>query len=107
MRVVSEEKLLRYIKRRTSAGLARDVANWLRRQPRTPRLVSRSYAAEMLGTNSPYISRLHDQGRMPDPVEVEGSAPVYVYEEVEALAKEFNAEREERLRRRAEREAAA
>lgn len=108
MRYVDEEKLLqRAANGSRNRGAIDKLRRWLLRQPRAPHLLSRSAAADMLGVSSPYISRLHDQGRMPDAVEVEGSAPVYVKEELEPLARELNQARRERQRRREKRKVKA
>lgn len=50
-------------------------------------------AAHILGVKPPNITRLRRQGRMPDGVQVEGSAMVYVRSEVVALAKALERER--------------
>jgi hypothetical protein len=73
---------------------------WLLRQPATPDLVSRKAAAEILGVKSPNLGQFIEQGRMPDPMEVEGSPTVSVRAEVEALAEELKAERAERDRKK-------
>lgn len=88
-------------------GVADRVADWLRAQkPRAPRLIGATAAAKLLGVQAPHLARLRKQGRMPDPIPVEGSADVYVYEEVEKLARTLRAERAARSRRRNERERA-
>lgn len=102
MRTIDEQKLLDRVER--EAGTVPKLRAWLRRQPRAPHLVSRQKAAEMLGVASPYVTRLHEQGRMPDPIEVDGGPPVYLKEEVAPLAKEMRADRKRRARKRAARE---
>lgn len=77
---------------------------WLRAQRTAPRLVSAKRAAEMMGIKPPHISRLREQGRMPDPIPVEGGNDAYVFEEVKALAGELNRERAARARRKEERD---
>jgi hypothetical protein len=106
---IKDESLLRVIRQAMPAGSARDlviqaVERFLSRQPRYPRLVGTTVAAKMLGIQPPHVSRLKDQGRMPDPITVEGSVDVYIYEEVVTLGGELHAEREKRANRRAERE---
>lgn len=56
-------------------------------------LVGLTAAAKILGIAAPNVSRLRKQGRMPEGVEVEGSAMVYLKSEVAGLAKELAAER--------------
>lgn len=82
------------------------LERWLARQPTAPDLVGATVAAHMLGVKPPYISRLKEQGRMPEPVEVEGSVEAYVREEVEVLAAEIERDRRRRAERRAREEAA-
>lgn len=79
------------------------LARWLARQRTAPALVGTTAAAKILGIAPPHVTRLRDQGRMPDRIPVEGSVDVYVREEVEALGVELRAEREARRQRRAER----
>jgi hypothetical protein len=81
------------------------LARWLARQRTAPALVGTTVAAKILGIAPPHVSRLREQGRMPDPIPVDGSVDVYVREEVEALGAELRAEREARRRRREERAA--
>lgn len=73
---------------------------WLDRQPTAPELVSRQVAADIMGVQSPHVTRYVKQGRMPEPLPVEGSAPVYLREEVEKLGVEIRAEREAREARK-------
>jgi predicted DNA-binding transcriptional regulator AlpA len=86
-------------------GVARRIADWLRTQRTAPRLIGATASAKLLGVQPPHLARLRAQGRMPDPIPVEGSADVYIREEVEALAKKLEAERRARAERRREREA--
>lgn len=95
MRYVDEQELLKQAAKGTAA-----LERWLSRQPRVPRLMGRAAAADLLGIKSPHIARLHEQGRMPDPVEVDGTSPVYLYEEVQPLARELQRERDARKRTR-------
>lgn len=77
-----------------------------RRKPATPTelrlcvrdqpLIGLTAAAKLMGVAAPNVSRLRSQGRMPEGIEVEGSAMVYVRSEVEALAGELALERNER-----------
>lgn len=66
-----------------------DLRAALKDQP----LVGLTGAAKLLGIAPPNVSRLRSQGRMPDGVEVEGSAMVYVRSEVVKLAGELERER--------------
>ncbi len=84
-------------------GIGEKLAKYLSGQPQMPKLVGAKRAAEILGIHPPHISRLRDQGRMPEPIEVEGSVDVYFEADVRDLAKELEAERAERDRRREER----
>jgi hypothetical protein len=77
-----------------------DMRAWLRKQP--PDLVGATEAAKILGVQTPHVTRLREQGRMPEGVPVAGSVQAYVREEVEALARELEARRKERAARRAE-----
>lgn len=72
---------------------------WLVKQPRLPEMVGRKAAAGILGVQSPHITRFVRQGRMPEPVEIEGAPSVYIKTEVEAFAKLLREEREERQNR--------
>lgn len=77
------------------------LERFLERQPRFPDLVGATTAAKIMGVNAPYITRLKDQGRMPEAVPVEGSADGYIRSEVEALGGELEAGRIRRATRRA------
>lgn len=106
---IKDDGLIRCIRSALPPGKTRDaviaaVERWLARQPRTPRLVGTTAAAKLLGIQPPHVSRLRDQGRMPEPIEVEGSVDVYLREEVVDLSAELHAEREQRSRRREARE---
>lgn len=103
-RYVDRDKLVRVINDSPALEVAIRVRRWLEKQPTAPDLVGRKAAAEIIGVNSSYISRLEDQGRMPEPIPVEGTASAYIREEVQELAKEVKDEREKRERRRKERE---
>jgi hypothetical protein len=105
-RYVDPDKLVRAALDAPPDELGKKLRRWLEKQPTFPDLVSRKVAADICQINSPYVSRLIEQERWPDPVSVEGSAPCYVREEVEALAAELREERETRARNRREREAA-
>lgn len=105
-RFVDSDKLVRAALDAPAPELGKKLRRWLEKQPTLPDLVSRQVAAEVCGINSPYVSRLIEQERWPEPVPIDGSAPAYVREEVEALAGELRREREKRERRRREREEA-
>lgn len=98
----------RYVDQRTTlskvpAGEIRDrLERFLITQPTAPKLIGRNRAAEILGCKSPHIARYEKQGRMPEPIPVEGSSPVYIEEEVVALGDELEKERQERERKRKE-----
>lgn len=106
-RWVDRDKLVRVINDAEPEEVVAKVRRWLEKQPTAPDLVGRKVAAEILGVHSPYISRLEEQGRMPDPVPIEGTAPAYIRAELERLADEIRHEREERERRRKEKEEVA
>lgn len=59
-------------------------------------LVSLVGAAKLMGIKPPNVSRLRAQGRMPEGIEVEGSAMVYLRSEVLKLAGELEKERSDR-----------
>ena len=80
-----------------------DLRKWLKRQPKVPKLVSRQAAAKILGIESPHVTRYIQQGRMPEPIEVEGGYPVYVRSEVVKFGRELKRERDRRAKARAER----
>lgn len=84
--------------------VAAKIEEWLAGQPSAPRLVGSTAAAAILGVQPPHITRLKDQGRMPEPIPVEGSVDVYVRDDVQALARKLRGERKKRAARRAERE---
>lgn len=110
-RFVREDAVLRVIRSALPTGNhGREAAvaamtRWLANQPTAPRLTGPTAAAETLGVKPPHITRLKDQGRM-NPIPVEGSADVYIKEEVEALASALHAERQARERKRAAKETA-
>ena len=66
-------------------------------------LVTLREAARILGLAPPNVHRLRKQGRMPEPVPLEGRAAsgsfmLYIRSEVEELAKELKRERRRRAR---------
>lgn len=99
---VESDELLKVVRREIDRGRGAPerVARWLRKQPRAPHLLGSTAAAGLLGVQPPHISRLREQGRMPEPIEVDGSVDVYIREEVEELARELAREREARASRR-------
>lgn len=60
------------------------------------KLVGLTAAAKILGIAPPNVARLRAQGRMPEGVPVEGSADVYLREEVVKLARSMKRERDRR-----------
>lgn len=102
-RYLDDEELVRQV----GPEVAERIEAWLKRQPRAPKLVGATAAAELLAVKPPHITRLKAQGRMPEPLPVEGSVDVYIRSEVMALAKELKAERKRRATARAKREEAA
>lgn len=76
--------------------LREKLARFFSRQPTAPHLVSRKVAAEILGVQSPHLARYEKQGRMPEPIPVEGTAGAYVREEIEAFRDDLEREREAR-----------
>ncbi|MGH2938290.1 MAG: hypothetical protein ACRDPE_09250 [Solirubrobacterales bacterium] len=105
-RWVDRDKLVRVINDADPGEIVAKVRRWLEKQPTAPDLVGRKVAAEIIGVHSPYISRLEEQGRMPEAVPVEGTAPAYIRAECERLGEEIRKERDERDRRRKEKETA-
>lgn len=104
-RYVDVDKAGRVVAEAAPGEGAAKLRRWMEKQPTAPKLVSRKTGAEeILGVNSPYISRLIAQGRMPEPIPVEGGAPVWEREELEKLAVELESERQRRERRRKEEE---
>lgn len=75
---------------------AEDARRVLEAQP----LVGSNRAAQIMGVYPPNIAKLRQQGRMPAPIEVEGSAAVYLRSEIEKLAEELEAARRERQAKR-------
>jgi hypothetical protein len=84
----------------TAGAIEDEVRKALKRLPRLPKLVSRNAAAKLLGVQSPHLSAPWLAPRLPKPVKVEGSADVWIREEIVALAKELEAERAGRKSRR-------
>lgn len=82
------------------------VERFLARQRTAPAMVGATAAAEIMGIQVPHVTRLREQGRMPEAISVEGSVDVYVRDEVEVLGAELRAERAARAQRKAEREGA-
>lgn len=108
---IEDAGLIRVVRQAIPAGQARElitqgIERWLSRQPRSPRLIGTTAAAKILGIQPPHVTRLREQGRMPEPIQVEGSNDVWIREEVEALARELHAERQARAERKAAREEA-
>jgi hypothetical protein len=78
-----------------------DVTRWVERQPKSPDLVGVAEAATILNLPKPRISRLREQGRMPEPVAELISGPVWNRQEVQALSDLLAKEREAREAKRA------
>lgn len=97
---IDDADLLHEIRQSAARGAAVRIEQWLLKQPTAPRLVGATAAAKLLGVQPPHISRLRDQGRMPEPIPVEGTVDAYIREEVEELAVELAQEREARAARR-------
>ena len=73
------------------------VENYILRLPDQPPLVGVTEAARILKVPKPRIIRFRQQGRLPEPLHVEGpSAPVYITNEIEDFAQTVEAGREER-----------
>lgn len=79
------------------------VEDWSRKQRTAPDLIGATAAAGILGVRPPHLARLKEQGRMPEPIPIEGTVDAYLREEVEVLGRELQREREARVLRRAER----
>lgn len=99
---VEDQELLGVVRQALPPGRHRDatsaaIERWLERQPTAPRLVGTTKAAEILGVQPPHVTRLREQGRMPEPLDVEGSVTVYVRAEVEALGDQLAEERRRRM----------
>lgn len=77
------------------------VTRYMARQPKQPDLVGATAAAKILGIPPPHIARLKAQGRLPEPVRVDGSVEVYHRDDIVALAVVLRAERQERAERKA------
>ncbi|HEX7088705.1 MAG TPA: hypothetical protein VF192_01135 [Longimicrobiales bacterium] len=99
-RYVDEAEAIKRVRRIAGPEASASFERWLKEQRTAPQLISATRSAQLLGVKPPHISRLKDQGRMPEPIPVEGGNDAYVLEEVEALAKVLHAEREERARRK-------
>lgn len=97
-RYVDENEILKRVPADKRAPLVR----LLGRAPTAPDLVSRKVAAEILGVQSPHIARFEKQERMPESIPIEGTAPAYVREEIEALRDEIKTERAERRAKKEE-----
>ena len=79
------------------------VEAYVMRQPDQPHLVGVTEAARILKVPKPRIIRFRQQGRLPEPLRVDGpSPPMYVRSEIEAFAKTVEEAREERRTRVAE-----
>lgn len=90
-RSVDADKLLDYYDENRKRASIRDLlAKWLRRQPKTPELISRQGCAEMLGRQSAHIDRVIARygDKFPKPIKVEKGHPVYVKAEIEAFVEE-------------------
>ena len=107
-RYVDEAAAIKAVERIAGEEAAGRFKEWLRRQRKSPRLISARRAAEVLGVLPPHIARLRQQGRMPEVVPIEGGngEGAYVLEDVEALARVLKREREERQRRKEQRDGA-
>ena len=60
---------------------------------RKQKLVGLTAAAKILGIAPPNVTRLKTQGRLPQGIPVEGSADVYLREEIVKLGKQLARER--------------
>lgn len=98
-RFVREDLLLRQVALGNTGPALR---RWLQRQRTAPDLVGATRAAEILGVQPPHLARLRRQGRMPEPIPVDGSVDVYLREEVVALGRQLERERKARARKRGE-----
>ena len=81
------------------------VRRVMERAPEFPDLVSRKTAAEILEVNAPYIVRFEEQGRLKNPVPVEGTVSCFLRSDVMDLRDEVVAMREARAKRQAEKAA--
>lgn len=107
---IEDEKLIRLIRSTVPGGMTQQlttaaVERWLGRQPTYPRLIGTTAAARVLGIAPPHVTRLREQGRMPEPIPVEGSVDVWLREDVEALGRVLAQERDDRARKRREKAA--
>lgn len=78
----------------------------VRGKPEFPKLVGRKVAAQILGVNPPYITRLEKQGRLDHPVPIEGTSDAFVKADIVKLGKELAKEREARAAQQAAKKAA-
>lgn len=101
-RYVDVDKAGRVVAEAAEGKGAAKLRRWFEKQPTAPTLVSRKRAAEVIGVNSSYISRLENQGRMPEPIPVEGGAPAYELEPCEKLGAAIRKERARRAQKRKE-----
>ena len=63
------------------------ITTWAFEQPEQPPLVGVTEASKIIGVPKPRIMRFRAQGRLPDPITVDGpSAPVYLRNEIEDFA---------------------
>lgn len=81
-RYIDGEKLVKLVEDRY--GTPNYVTDWLKRQPRVPKLIGRQRAAEILGVGSPYMTHFIKAGLL-KPIEVEGGKDAYDETEVNAL----------------------
>lgn len=77
------------------------------RAPQLPVLYGTAEAAESLDLPKSHMYRLRDSGRLPEPVAELANGPVFIGAEIDALAVELRAERQERADKKAAREARA
>lgn len=88
-RFIDGDKLLERI---ADKILRKHTGEWLKRQPRSPALVSRQGAAGILGIQTPHLRRVED--RLPEAISVEGTSwPFYLKADIEELAKTIKAEK--------------
>jgi hypothetical protein len=98
-RYIDGDKLLERAFGRLNAP--RPIVDWLKRQPRSPKLIGRQKAAEILGVGSPYMTHFIKSGQL-KPISVEGGKDAYDEIEVKALAAKRARERREKAKREAD-----
>jgi hypothetical protein len=99
-RYVDGDKIVELVAAHAGGNAPNEVAKYLKRRPRYPRLVSRTGLANLYGVSISHVIRdVLEPGHAPDPIGVQDGRPVYDLDEAKAGAKAYKAARPLRAKR--------